>query len=190
MRLLITGSILLGLSIPAQAAHHRYHHHYIQRSHHRAAARSRRRADRQASYRRRYRPAAPHEGGIVTVRTAVGPITVARSLAGRFEALITDLIAHGYRPRQVGCFARGGHMPNSRHYAGAACDFDQSGRNRTAAFMYHARAIIARHGLRDGCSFGDCGHVDDGRPTYYAQRSHRGRSTRYAHHWGGRSRLG
>jgi hypothetical protein len=29
--------------------------------------------------------------------------------------------------------------------------------------MYHASSIIAAHGLRDGCSFHDCGHVDSGR---------------------------
>jgi hypothetical protein len=36
--------------------------------------------------------------------------------------------------------------------------------------MYRARAIIARHGFRDGCSFNDCGHVDDGQPVRHARR--------------------
>jgi hypothetical protein len=36
--------------------------------------------------------------------------------------------------------------------------------------MYHARAVIARHGFRDGCSFNDCGHVDDGQSVRHAQR--------------------
>ena len=55
-------------------------------------------------------------------------------------------------------------MPNSLHHTGHACDFAQTARNRTVALMYHVSDIIAAHGLRDGCSFGDCGHVDTGTP--------------------------
>jgi hypothetical protein len=119
-------------------------------------------------------------GGIVTVHTAAGiPITVAAHLASRFQALIRDFVAAGYRPRHIGCFARGGHVPNSRHYAGAACDFDQTGWGRTARFMYTARAhaIIVRHGFRDGRDFHDQGHVDDG-VSRYARRPQGSR-------WGG-----
>ena len=110
---------------------------------------------------------------MVTVSTAAGPITVASHLAARFQALIADFVAAGYKPRHIGCLAHGGHVPHSRHYAGAACDFDQRGWGLTAPFMYHARAIIARHGFRDGCSFNDCGHVDDGQTTRHAQRRSR-----------------
>jgi hypothetical protein len=102
--------------------------------------------------------------------TAAGPITVASHLAERFKALIDDFVAAGYKPRHIGCFASGGHVPNSRHYAGAACDFDQTGWGQTTRFMYHAQAIIKKHGFRDGCSFNDCGHVDDGKTTHYARR--------------------
>jgi len=109
---------------------------------------------------------------MVTVTTAAGPITVASHLAGRFQALIADFVAAGYKPRRIGCLAHGGHVPNSRHYAGAACDFDQRGWGLTVPFMYRAHAIIARHGFRDGCSFNDCGHVDDGLAVHHAQRRH------------------
>ncbi len=112
-----------------------------------------------------------HGGGLVTVPTAAGPITVASHLANRFQALIADFTAAGYKPRRIGCLAHGGHVPNSRHYAGAACDFDQRGWGLTTSFMYRARAIIAKHGFRDGCSFNDCGHVDDGLPVRHARRS-------------------
>ena len=98
----------------------------------------------------------------MTVSTAAGPITVASHLAGRFQALISDFVAAGYKPRSIGCAAHGGHVANSRHYQGAACDFDQRGWGKTTGFMHQAHAIIAKHGFRDGCSFGDCGHVDDG----------------------------
>jgi hypothetical protein len=103
---------------------------------------------------------------MTTVKTLAGPITVASHLAQRFQALIADFVAHGYKPRRVGCLAHGGHVPNSRHYHGAACDFDQSGWGRTTNFMYHAGPLIKKHGFRDGCSFKDCGHVDDGLPTH------------------------
>jgi hypothetical protein len=109
---------------------------------------------------------------MVRVETAAGPIVVASHLAERFKALIADFVAAGYKPRAVGCLAHGGHVPNSRHYAGAACDFDQRGWGLTHPFMYHkAHAIIVKHGFRDGCSFSDCGHVDDGLNVRHAHRS-------------------
>jgi hypothetical protein len=121
---------------------------------------------------------------LVTVQTAAGiPITVSSEIAGRMQALIADLVSAGYRPRHIGCYAGHGHIPGSRHHSGNACDFDQTGWNRTSGFMYHAGAIIARHGLRDGCTFRgrrDCGHVDDGissgrhyRHVRYARTHHR-----------------
>jgi hypothetical protein len=122
---------------------------------------------------------------VVTVSTAAGPITVASHLADRFKALIADFVASGYRPRAIGCAAHGGHVGNSRHYHGAACDFDQRGWGKTASFMYHAHEIIARHGFRDGCSFNDCGHVDDGQSTHSTHYAHRvSHSRRYAHRSG------
>ncbi len=183
MRLLIAAAIFLAVSIPAQASHHHrhraqahghahsmhHHQHYAVRSHHRH------RAAKFAHAKRHSRPhrdtaGVHHSGGMVTISTAAGNITVASHLAGRFQALIADFVANGYKPRRVGCLAHGGHVPNSRHYAGAACDFDQRGWGLTVPFMYHARAIIARHGFRDGCTFNDCGHVDDGQSLHHAQR--------------------
>jgi hypothetical protein len=124
-----------------------------------------------------------HGGGLETVRTAAGPITVAADAAPRFVSLIGDLVRHGYRG-WVHCFDAHGHMPHSLHHSGRACDFAQRGRNRTTRIMYHAHAIIAAHGLRDGCSFRDCGHVDTGQPTgrralAYARHRHRNRYAGY-----------
>jgi hypothetical protein len=169
MRLLITAAILCVFAMPAQASHRNHRHrsahnrHSAHRSHNRVAT-------RQMRQRHHEQFAGRASGGMVTVSTAAGRITVARSLAGRFQALIADFVANGYRPKHIGCLAHGGHVPNSRHYAGAACDFDQRGWGKTVGFMYHAHAIIARHGLHDGCSFGDCGHVDDGAHMHYARR--------------------
>ena len=137
-------AVLIGMSAgttPADAKHHRHHKRHVARH---------------------TTTGLPH-GSLVTVPTAAGiRITVAASVAPRFQGFISDIVAAGYRPRHIGCYASGGHVPNSRHYAGAACDFDQSGWGRTASFMYHVRAIASAHGLRDGCSFRDCGHIDDG----------------------------
>jgi len=109
-------------------------------------------------------------GGVVTIQTAANPITVSSSIASQMRDLIADLVAHGYRGH-VTCQA-GGHMPHSLHHTGEACDFAQLSRNRVAAgagIMYHASSIIASHGLRDGCSFRDCGHVDSGRMNFVAR---------------------
>jgi hypothetical protein len=105
---------------------------------------------------------------MVTIPTVAGRITVARSQAPHWQALIADLAAAGYRPHRLGCYASGGHVTYSRHYVGAACDFD--GSLSRSAFMRSqtAHRIIVAHGFRNGCSFAvhgvrDCGHVDDGR---------------------------
>ena len=153
------------------------------RHYHRVSRRHTRREGHQAA-----NTAPPVRSGLVTIPTAAGRITVAAHLAPRFKALIADLAAAGYHPRRVGCFATSGHVRHSRHYAGAACDFDGSlSRN---AFMRSetAHRIIVAHGFRDGCTFRvhgvrDCGHVDDGGGGRYAHRgvryAHRG--VRYAH---------
>lgn len=146
------------------------------RHYHRVSRRHARREGHQAA-----NTAPPVRSGLVTISTAAGRITVAAHLAPRFKALIADLAAAGYHPRRVGCFATSGHVRHSRHYAGAACDFD--GSLSRSAFMRSSTAhrIIVAHGFRDGCTFRvhgvrDCGHVDDGGGGRYA---HRG--VRYAH---------
>lgn len=117
-----------------------------------------------------------HSGGIVAISTAAGTVRVALHLADRFKALIADFVSAGYHPRHMGGYASRGHVHNSRHYVGGAIDFDQRGWGKTVGFMYHAHAIIVRHGFRDGCDFGDCGHVDDA--------VHLGGRTRIAHRGG------
>lgn len=102
--------------------------------------------------------------GLVTVNTAAGAITVSPAFAPKITAFISDLVASGYTPKHVKCYARGGHVRGSRHYSGNACDFDQRGFGKTAARMYHVAALAAQHGLRDGGSFRDWGHIDDGKP--------------------------
>jgi hypothetical protein len=120
---------------------------------------------------------------MVTVHTAAGmSITVASSVAPKFEGFISDLVASGYQPKQVHCLASSGHVSHSNHYWGGACDFDQTGRGRTAARMYHVADLAKKWGLRDGCTFSDCGHIDVPRniSEHIASRSG-SRHSRYAY---------
>lgn len=131
--------------------HIRTHHHYSKR----------------IRNKREVRVLTKTTGGLVTVPTAAGiPITVASNLVQQFQGFIKDIVNAGYTPKHIGCWAPvGTHVPNSNHYHGGACDFDQTGWNRTAPKMYHVSDIARRWGLRDGCTFSrpDCGHIDDGR---------------------------
>ena len=125
------------------------------------------------------------KSGLVTIETVAKiPITVAASVASKFADLIADLAEHGYMPKEIGCFARGGHIRASFHYRGLACDIDQAARNRTAKFLYtkEAHAIIKEHGLDDGCDFGDCGHISFGE-IGHSGGYHHYRHYAYHHHY-------
>lgn len=99
-------------------------------------------------------------GGLVAVQAATGAtITVASSIADQMQGFITDVVARGFRGR-IHCFATGGHVRRSNHYWGGACDFAQRGWGKTVGVMYHVRDLTEKWGLRDGCTFGDCGHID------------------------------
>jgi len=115
--------------------------------------------------------------GLMTVATAAGiNITVSKEMAPKMQAFIADLMEIGYRPKHIDCFARGGHVRGSRHYSGNACDFDQRGWGKTAQMMHYVGVLAKIHGLRDGGSFGDWGHIDDGlplsRPRYARHNRH------------------
>ena len=96
--------------------------------------------------------------GLVTVDVAGGHrITVSQAFSAPVTALIADLDAKGYRFTRIKCFANHGeghHKSKSNHWNGDACDF----------FGSHPPAEITRaHGLRSGCDFHDCMHVDNAR---------------------------
>ena len=156
------------------ARHHHYRHwHYAGRQHYEHhAARGHGRPVRYAT-----RDEHRHVGGLVHEDTAAGNITVAAGAAAKFKDLIAALVAKGFRG-DVGCYAASGHIAHSLHHTGNACDFAQTEKNRTVAIMYHSGALIRSFGLRDGCSFGDCGHVDTG--TVFADRGQHSVQHRYA----------
>jgi hypothetical protein len=106
-----------------------------------------------------------NRAGLVTVPTAAGiNITAAPAFASKMQGFIADIVAAGYRPPRIKCFSLSkSHVRNSLHFRGEACDFNQHGWGKTDRFMYRVAAIAARHGLRDGCTFRDCGHIDSGR---------------------------
>ena len=136
MRTLVMLLLLLVSVDQAAARHHYRHHRHSHHAHHSSA-------------------------GLVTVSTAAGPVTVAPSFAPKIQGFIADVVARGFRGR-VNCYASSRHVPGSLHYSGQACDFAQRGWGKTVAPMYHVADLAAKHGLRDGCSFRDCGHIDSG----------------------------
>jgi hypothetical protein len=85
--------------------------------------------------------------------------------AHQLIGFVNDLENHYGPIHNIGCYSRWGHVRMSQHHIGNACDIEQYGWGRTSyRAMYHARWLAARWGLRDGCVFGDCGHVDAGGP--------------------------
>jgi hypothetical protein len=111
---------------------------------------------------------------LVTVSTLAGiDITVAPRMVSRIQGFVADLsLVKGYVPRRLKCYSWApSHVANSLHHTGEACDFDQSGWGHTARAMYHVRDLAKKWGLRDGCSFGDCGHIDDGNTRHVRGRA-------------------
>lgn len=139
----------------------------------------------EVSARRRHRAHhrarhAPAHRDLVTISTAGGPVTVAPSAAEKFRGFIGDVVARGFRGR-INCFARGGHVRGSLHYSGQACDFAQHGWGKTVHPMYRVADLAAKWGLRDGCTFRDCGHIDTGRALTAAHHHGRRYARRHQH---------
>lgn len=143
-----------------------------------------------ASAHRHHAAARHHHSGLyictgcVVRQTAVGPVAVSGRNADRLVGAINALWAAGFRG-PVNCAAPvGTHVRHSLHYTGDACDMAQTGWGRsTSRLMYHAGAILARFGLRDGCSFRDCGHIDTGMAFARAKVRQRERQAVYASAW-------
>jgi hypothetical protein len=92
--------------------------------------------------------------------------TVAAWAVDKFRGLVSDLEAMGYAIGSPGCLS-GGHMRNSKHHWGGACDlFNQVARNRTALRQPPPTVqieVARRHGLISGCEWRrspDCGHFE------------------------------
>lgn len=115
-----------------------------------------------------------NRAGLITLSVDGHRITVADdSFARRIRGFISDAVARGFRGR-IHCYATGGHVRHSLHYSGHACDFAQRGWNRTVRVMYHVADLARKWGLRDGCTFRDCGHIDAGRSSAtYSARHYR-----------------
>ena len=112
--------------------------------------------------------------GVVTVPTAAGiNITVSQLFAPKIVSFIDANVAAGRHFKQIHClnFART-HVSNSLHFSGDACDFRPSPIGRLAG----------QYGLRDGCSFHDCMHIDNGPllGSSYSARSRRHHHRHYA----------
>jgi len=112
---------------------------------------------------------------LVTVDSAAGPITVSARFAPKIVPFIADVVARGFKGR-VHCYSWAkSHRPNSLHHSGDACDFAQHWAKgarhiTTHPVMYRVGDLTREYGLRNGCSFNDCGHIDLGRLTAHARR--------------------
>ena len=108
---------------------------------------------------------AKSNGRLVTIETAAGTITVALWIADRMKGFIADVTARGFKGR-VKCYSWSrAHVRRSLHHTGEACDFAQHWTAyglQTHRVMRHVADLTAKWGLRDGCSFRDCGHIDAG----------------------------
>jgi hypothetical protein len=103
-------------------------------------------------------------GSLSTVRASSGATAcVASSAASKFQALINDLEATGYRIDFMGGWRRHGSVAESKHPAGLALDINQVGRGRvTRRLPGNATAIAARYGLLHGAVWhhSDAGHFE------------------------------
>jgi len=119
-------------------------------------------------------------GELVTIDSAAGPITVSSDFAPKIAPFIADVVARGFKGK-VHCYSWAkSHRPNSLHHSGDACDFAQHWAKgarhvTTNPVMYRVGDLTRKYGLRNGCSFSDCGHIDLGRLTAHAP--HRGRTS-------------
>lgn len=163
MRALLACIVLCLIASPALARHHvrHYRHRHV------------------------YSTEVPVGGNLVKVSSAAGPIVVAPDFEQPILGFIADVVSMGFRG-PVHCYASGGHVAHSNHYTGHACDFAQTGWGRTVRPMYHVADLAHKWGLRDGCTFTDCGHID--MPPSYAQgyRYHDGPQPRAVEHYVGR----
>jgi hypothetical protein len=167
---------LIGTCGAAQA-HGRYHH----RHHHNASGMLGPGLIHMLKSAHRSRSGLYICAGCVVRETAAGIVAVSADNANRLVGAIDALVEAGFRG-PVHCAAPyGTHVRNSLHHTGDACDMAQTGWGRSSAhIMYHASMILARFGVNDGCSFGDCGHISVGsreahvgRYRHYASRRHR-----------------
>lgn len=104
---------------------------------------------------------------LIELETDAGTVKVAAAVAEAMKGFINEVVAlDDGLIGQVHCYAAHGHIRHSLHHTGNACDFAQTGWDRTRPVMYDIRELASKWGLRDGCSFKhrkDCGHIDVGR---------------------------
>lgn len=145
-------------------------------------------APRREATRARYSESEHHRGGISAVRLSDGQtIYVASAYADRFKEFFEALRRREGRLAHITCLASG-HMPNSLHHWGGACDVGQTARNVAWRAMYHVGALASEYGLTDGCiwSHPDCGHVDVsgvGGRSHYARHRYAHYAHRYRRHY-------
>jgi hypothetical protein len=132
-----------------------------------------------------------HSDGTGLTRVALDNghvIVVASRYADRFRGFLNALYhRYGSLP-DVQCYSSG-HMRNSLHHWGGACDVGQRARNVAWRAMYHVGSLAAEYGLTDGCIWRhpDCGHVQIGGGQHrYASRHYRHYARHHYRHYAAR----
>lgn len=165
MRTILAGLFSLALILPASARQHYHHHHYHHLTHKYGKYLAWRHFHRHAQpFARRQHRDVVHVGGLTKATLESGQtIVVAGSFVERFVGFFNDLFRREGRLPEIGCYAPNGHMRNSLHHWGGACDVGQQARNVAWRAMYHVTDLAQRWGLTDGATWRgnpDSGHVE------------------------------
>lgn len=183
--ILAAAAVVFALSAPAEARHHRTAQHAagqvdvaaipaypVERASRTAGAGHRAAQDWSAGGRRggkasarrtaALEPSRPFSAGLglVTVQTAAGiPITCSPGFAYEAESLIADAVGRGIRFSRITCYST---ARSHKHHHGVCTSNHCTGE----AFDSHPSIpawLVRQHGLRSGCDFRDCAHVDNAR---------------------------
>lgn len=187
--IILAAGLIFAVIAPAQAKHrhhgfHVYQHHfgrYLVQHHWRYLNRRYARRLRHFDHPGRHyvRMHNPRTGrgvslGLAHARLPDGHvITVAAAFVDRFVGFFQELFAREHRLPEIGCYSPTGHMRNSLHHWGGACDVGQRARNVAWRPMYRVTALAHSYGLTDGCEWRgspDCGHIEVNRRVAWHRR--------------------
>jgi hypothetical protein len=98
--------------------------------------------------------------GLVTVPTAAGiNITCSTAFAGEAASLIADAVAHGIKFTRITCHS----TAHSHKYRHGACVSNHCTGDAMDTHPSIPAHLVREAGLRSGCDFRDCPHVDNAR---------------------------
>ena len=145
---------VFAFSVTAADAHARHHHHKRHHHHHYTV---------RHSLHGGFDAIREVHAGLTRAKLDSGQvIVVATTYESRFVGFLNAVYHREGSLPDVECYSPTGHMRNSLHHWGGACDVGQRSRNVAWKAMYHIGDLAREYGLTDGCIWHnpDCGHVD------------------------------